>query len=234
MTAMTAASDPNWLLSSTAQSAAALVAIIGGFLAARVLAFNSDKEATGRRLRSTASALESAEREEAAASAALTRFEEEQEAELKRREEEAVEQSRGGGIPIGVWSGAASIISVSEQQEGRDLAERKTAAASRVQQLEAEREQVERELASLRVPSDLDRGFRVLLFFALTGVVFPIVLMATQPDEVSLLMRALVVIGFVAGLVGLAGFIGSVIATARGRRRRFGRATGEAAESQNE
>jgi hypothetical protein len=36
-------SDPNWLLSTAAQSAAALIAIIGGFLVSRVVAISSEK-----------------------------------------------------------------------------------------------------------------------------------------------------------------------------------------------
>ena len=35
--------DPNWLLSTTAQSTAALVAIVGGFLLSRVLAFAAER-----------------------------------------------------------------------------------------------------------------------------------------------------------------------------------------------
>lgn len=42
--------DPNWLLSTTAQSAAALVAIIGGFLVSRLVSLSSDKHALERRL----------------------------------------------------------------------------------------------------------------------------------------------------------------------------------------
>ena len=34
--------DPNWLLSSAAQSAAAIVAIIGGFIISRLLALSAE------------------------------------------------------------------------------------------------------------------------------------------------------------------------------------------------
>jgi hypothetical protein len=36
--------DPNWLLSTTAQSAAALVAIVGGFLVSRVVGLQSTRD----------------------------------------------------------------------------------------------------------------------------------------------------------------------------------------------
>lgn len=42
--------DPNWLYSSTAQSTAALVAIIGGFIVSRVIALSSDQEGFIRRM----------------------------------------------------------------------------------------------------------------------------------------------------------------------------------------
>lgn len=42
--------DPNWLLSALAQSAAALVAIIGGFLISRVIATAAERDAIRRRL----------------------------------------------------------------------------------------------------------------------------------------------------------------------------------------
>lgn len=39
------ATDPNWLMSTAAQSAAALVAIVGGFLVSRVIALTADRRA---------------------------------------------------------------------------------------------------------------------------------------------------------------------------------------------
>ncbi|MFZ6003787.1 MAG: hypothetical protein ACOYXM_07600 [Actinomycetota bacterium] len=44
------ATDPNWLLSTSAQSAAALVAIVGGFLVSRLVSLASEKQALERRL----------------------------------------------------------------------------------------------------------------------------------------------------------------------------------------
>jgi hypothetical protein len=41
--------DPNWLYSTGAQAAAALVAIIGGFLVSRLIAMSSERQALGRR-----------------------------------------------------------------------------------------------------------------------------------------------------------------------------------------
>src|SRR5205085_1660535 len=46
-----ARTDPNWLLSSTAQSAAALVAIVGGFLVSRVITLSTERQGLERRLR---------------------------------------------------------------------------------------------------------------------------------------------------------------------------------------
>jgi len=43
--------DPNWLLSTTAQSAAALVGIVGGFLVSRVIAIASERQSLQRRSR---------------------------------------------------------------------------------------------------------------------------------------------------------------------------------------
>lgn len=42
--------DPNWLLSTTAQSAAALVAIVGGFLISRVVAISTTRQGLEQRL----------------------------------------------------------------------------------------------------------------------------------------------------------------------------------------
>ena len=42
--------DPNWLLSTTAQSTAALVAIVGGFLISRAIAFSSEKSSLSKQL----------------------------------------------------------------------------------------------------------------------------------------------------------------------------------------
>ena len=43
--------DPNWLLSTTAMSSAALVAIVGGFLVSRVVALATERQALDRRIR---------------------------------------------------------------------------------------------------------------------------------------------------------------------------------------
>ncbi len=43
-------SDPNWLLSTLAQSTAAIVAIVGGFLVSRLVQLSSEKEGLRRRL----------------------------------------------------------------------------------------------------------------------------------------------------------------------------------------
>ena len=43
--------DPNWLLATMAQSAAALVAIIGGFLVSRVITLSTERRGLDRRVR---------------------------------------------------------------------------------------------------------------------------------------------------------------------------------------
>lgn len=216
-----AASDPNWLLSSTAQSAAALVAIVGGFLAGRLLALNSDRDAAHRRLSSIEAALTSALEEKERVSTTLDAFKREQEERIARQVEEAERGSMSRRSPFLANMSAevamARLIPIPEQQEERDLTERKVHATWRVRQLEAERDQLNRDIASLRVPDDLRRGFLVLVFFAISGIVFPIIVMAWQPDRVSVLLRALIVLGFVAGLGALAYFISSLISSAERR-----------------
>ena len=43
--------DPNWLLATMAQSAAAMVAVIGGFLVSRVITLSAERRGLGRRVR---------------------------------------------------------------------------------------------------------------------------------------------------------------------------------------
>jgi hypothetical protein len=172
---MQGASDPNWLLSSTAQSAAALVAIVGGFLAGRLLALNADRDAAHRRLSSIETELTSALKEEERVSTALDAFKREQEERIARQVEEAEERgSMSRSSPLFAGASAevamARIIPIPEQQEERDLTERKADATWRVRQLEAERDQIKREIASLRVPDDLRRGFLILVFFAISAL----------------------------------------------------------------
>jgi type II secretory pathway component PulF len=87
----------------------------------------------------------------------------------------------------------------------------------RLVRITLDQDQIQRELAAMEFPADLRFGFAVLVFFALSGVVLPIVLMATQPKDLSVLWRTLVVIGFLLGLVGLGVFFGSIIASMEGR-----------------
>jgi len=55
-------SDPNWLLSTLAQSTAAIVAIIGGFLVSRLVQLSSEKEGLRRRLADAEGELQHVER----------------------------------------------------------------------------------------------------------------------------------------------------------------------------
>jgi hypothetical protein len=106
---MNAAADPNWLLSSAAQSAAALVAIVGGFLAARVIAFNSDRDAAVRRSSITGRDLRAAEKLEETAKAELDEWD-------QKAAKEPPPQRGGGGIPIGVWSGSDAVREAQAKQ----------------------------------------------------------------------------------------------------------------------
>jgi len=184
---MTAASDPNWLLSSAAQSAAALVAIVGGFLAARVIAYNSDRGATVRRDSITGRDRRAAEKLEARAKAELDEWEQKSPKE--------------------------------PEQDRAELERRLSQSQERVVRLILEQDQSQRELAAMQFPAYLRFGFGVLVFFALSGVVLPIILMATQPEDVSLLWRIVVVVGFLLGLLGLGIFLDAIIGEAEGAER---------------
>jgi hypothetical protein len=107
---MTAGSDPNWLLSSAAQSAAALVAIVGGFLAARVIAFNSDRDAAVRRSSITGRDLQAAEKLETTAKAELDEWD-------QKSPKEPSPHQGGGGIPLGAWSGSDAVREAQAKQE---------------------------------------------------------------------------------------------------------------------
>jgi hypothetical protein len=207
---MTAASDPNWLLSSAAQSAAALVAIVGGFLAARVIAFNSDRDAAVRRNTITDRDVRAATTLEATAKAELDEWD-------KKSPKEPPPRQGGSGIPLGAWSGSDAVRETQAKQERAELESRWRESLERLVRLTLDQDQIQRELAAMEFPADLRFGFAVLVFFALSGVVLPIVLMATQPEDLSILWRTLVVIGFLLGLVGLGVFFGSIIASMEGR-----------------
>jgi hypothetical protein len=224
---MTAASDPNWLLSSAAQSAAALVAIVGGFLAARVIAYNSDRDAAVRRNNITDRDLRGWMELEAKAKAELDEWEQ------KSLGKAPPPQQGGGGIPLGAWSGSDAVREAQAKQERAELERRLSESQERVVRLILEQDQIQRELAAMEFPSDLRFGFVVLVIFALLGVVLPIILMATQPEDVSLPWRIVVVIGFVSGLVGLGIFLDSIIAAAGGDER-WSRLRGRWNESPNE
>ena len=51
MPQLQAPEDPNWLLSTSAQSAAAMIAIVGGFLVSRVISLSSERSGHLRRIR---------------------------------------------------------------------------------------------------------------------------------------------------------------------------------------
>jgi type II secretory pathway component PulF len=104
-------------------------------------------------------------------------------------------------------------------KNGPELESRWRESLERVVRLTLDQDQIQRELAAMEFPADLRFGFAVLVIFALSGVVLPIVLMATQPEDMSLLWRIVVVIGFLLGLLGLGLFLDAFIGTAEGAER---------------
>ena len=57
-------SDPNWLYSTIAQSSAAIVAIVGGFITARVLMLGSEKRNLKHQLADKKTRLEALKKQE--------------------------------------------------------------------------------------------------------------------------------------------------------------------------
>lgn len=91
--------DTNWLLSSAAQSAAALVAIIGGFLVSRLVTLSSERAGLTRRLH-------------------------EVEDELRRREEALVdfdERAAKRAAELAVWDSKDRLVTSSGQLDGETL-----------------------------------------------------------------------------------------------------------------
>lgn len=126
----------DWLLSSAAQSAAALVAIVGGFLASRVIALSTERDAAVRRLSDLYPKLEQA----------------------RKRQQDVADELKSWDD----WLKDAEMLrqTLGEQQlaQLRELSDQRAEVSYRVRDLESQVEQAERYVASLRAPEDIWKG----------------------------------------------------------------------------
>jgi hypothetical protein len=299
--------DPNWLLSSAAQSAAALVAIVGGFLVSRVIGISAERDAASTRLYDLTGRLEQVkvrqvdvvnqlrdhdfedwfeevegpvmESKGAATPEALfdfhapdpwtvddfapalrNRLAEYRQAferlgpEVRRREDFSAictrlgldahnrasriweyvhfslqtdlgpdfEEPYGLHLPIIPADSTARNAALEGQRAARrnDLVNQRSETSYQVRDLESQIDQTSRFLGSFIVPPDVWRGFRVLVYFSIVGIVWPLSLMALQVDKVSAVIRGATVTLFVSGLGALAIYLGGLIRRAERKPQR--------------
>ncbi len=297
--------DPNWLFSSAAQSAAALVAIVGGFLVSRVIGILAERNAASTRLYGLFGRLEQAEHRheevvgelrnhdfqdwfieledeviEAKGSIAagnlisshppegwtqddfrssleqrLTDYRvafETLEPSVTRGEtfhelcqrlglEPHIRASRlweyvfsaiQRGLPrdptefdslLGLQLTSAQTAATNAALEGQraarrnDLANQRTEATYQLRDLNSQIDQTTAYLGSFVVPPDVWRGFWVLVYFSAVGIVWPLSVMAFEPQSVSPGLRGVTVVLFVSGLGALASYMAGLIRRAQGK-----------------
>src|SRR5436190_11924493 len=127
--------DPEWLYSSTAQSSAAIIAIIGGFLVSRVLAVSSTREQLQRRRREVTSDLETnAPRLERVANENL---EDDLEDFLYDAQDWVLALAKEGPV---LGYGAADFVEMGVDPQGRDAAAFEAGLAGLLEKVEEARQ----------------------------------------------------------------------------------------------
>jgi hypothetical protein len=292
MTVFSAAAsvDPNWLLSSTAQSAAAMVAIIGGFLVSRLVTLSAERNTILQRLedlhsRRTIKTIEYEEAHDARFAVSKSWF---VEAHLNNLVDNrggadpeslldtiavgssidemrpvvehlvatirtafgAIEATYGGtsippitapelrqddlSIPVedeGIYESVARSVSerrsprrswevslsasmisatsvrpavVFQRQDARVA--RETDLRSELRFIDTEIDLTSERLTGFTKPKGITGAVLALAYLSLTGIVFPIVLMAVRPVPDNVVFRVVIVVLFVSGLVVLLGY----------------------------
>lgn len=288
-------SDPAWLYSTVAQSTAALVAIVGGFLVSRLITLSSERANLATVLRELKEVESKALSEVARIDDSLKGLEVQLvlDAELP-----AMLEARGGGDPaadvlerhqdlapdvrledfelphagraygianafeqlgplvsesanlpddaieglrqigiedgavleeISAWTAVYRYLANAERKD-RDLPKatpdplvgynqisythlqsEREPARQRATQATATRERADFDLRRLAKPQSLGFAFTVLLYFAVAGLVLPVVVLLREPPSDWAVIRAAVVAGFTTGLAGLLWFLWRVI-----------------------
>jgi hypothetical protein len=168
--------DPNWLLSTIAQSTAALVAIVGGFLVSRLLALITEAGSDRREHDALLAQLAALERAAEASDVSI---------------QDMTAPGRGG-IALGLQPELTTRGAITVEL---------IVVEARIAVLEARR---------LRgLPAEVGHGFWTLGFFATSGCVFPIALLATD-IRLTTRWEVLAVAAFTAGLVVLGTYLWSL------------------------
>lgn len=179
-----AVDDPNWLLSTMAQSAAALVAIVGGLIVTRVISLRGEVNSID---------LERAKIEQRQATI---------EVGLQRRHEELSPLSARLAEDKVMSTHAADRLQLLRDEIG-DLDEEAGELVARDGYLDQRRQE-------LVVPSDLLGARRVLTYFGVLGVALPVVVMWFGGADVQW-ARALSVVGFLGGLGGVGTYLWRIV-----------------------
>jgi hypothetical protein len=93
----------------------------------------------------------------------------------------------------------------------RRRVERRDELRGEVRALEAELGIVDEVLSRLKQPEGVVTALAVLVYFALVGVVVPLVMLAQRPVPSGPVVRGLVIVLFVSGLMAVVGFIAAVL-----------------------
>ena len=274
--------DPNWLFSTAAQSAAAIVAIIGGFIASRVIDLNARKGAVDAEINALEDRLDAQRRTLARAEEALllydqTRFHAEvlrrlipiegdlppdqldailtadpsgrTSEELRPHYEIALGQVKSAfeqvrtvmntpypasvkdladrglvitpgphewiyahvldhlrqQVPLGI-NPASALDGVPkdpvewDQAQLRTLLSARTQCSNKIYELGAEQHIQRRERKRISTPEALPSALVVLGYFAIVGIIWPLVVIAVDPRTVSGSVRLVTVVLFISGL----------------------------------
>ena len=176
--------DPNWLLSTTVQSTAALVGIVGGLLISRLVSLSSERAGLMRRLQAV-------ERDETAARTML-----DDAYRLTVAMAQAVDEM--------VETGQLVLGPHDRYPQPYVDARSKHAAAHVSHQATVDLVSIARGDLDLRQqPQSLKNAVGILGLFSLLGIAYPSILMASGPTQLSTVTRISVVAAFLVGLSGL-------------------------------
>jgi len=177
--------DPNWFYSALAQSAAAIVGLIGAFVTSRVMMMEGEKSRLENRIRETNAEIKELERQ----NAPLSEYIEDIDKKYKELEKEELPET-SLSRPL-LRPGLDSPYMKYQRVRGENNKE--------ISRKNAIIQELLNQLNQIVLPKHFKRLIISLIYFAVVGVILPLYLLPITPEQ-HLVLKPIVFVLFITGL----------------------------------
>jgi hypothetical protein len=180
--------DPNWFYSALAQSAAAIVGLIGAFVTSRVMMMAGERSRIEKRIQEVNAEIKELERQNAPLSEYIGDMDKKY-AELEKEELPETSLSR----PL-LRPGLDSPYMKYQRVRGENNKE--------ISYKKAKIEELQQQVSQIILPEHFKGLIFSLIYFTIVGVIFPLWLLPITPEQ-HLVLKPIVLVFFITGLFAI-------------------------------